>query len=184
MTHMPLQSLERLRPDGDGLVRLPEVELPPAPSVGRQARFVWLVLLGYVYVLGVLGIFAALFVSLLAAHAIWPLFVVGAVFVVVVPALRVKVFRPEGVKLTAANAPHLLDLVERLRRELRASRLSGVLLVEEPTAYVCEVPRLGVLGWNRIYLVLGLPYLLALGLSAVAVWYASVRTRLRARRLA
>ena len=29
-------------------------------------------------------------------------------------------------------------------------------------AYVCEVPRLGLLGWNRIYLVLGFPYLLAL----------------------
>ena len=37
-----------------------------------------------------------------------------------------------------------------------------MLLVEEPTAYVCEVPRLGLLGWNQIYLVLGLPYLLAL----------------------
>jgi Zn-dependent protease with chaperone function len=162
MTHTPPQSFERPRPDADGLVRLPEVELPPAPSFGRQARFVSLVLLGYVYVLGVLGFFAALFISLLAAGAIWPLFIVGAVFVVVVPALRVKVVRPQGLRLSAANAPHLLELVERLRRELRASRLSGVLLVEEPTAYVCEVPRLGVLGWNRIYLVLGLPYVLAL----------------------
>ena len=109
-----------------------------------------------------LAFFALVFLMLMAAGAILALFAVGAVFVVVLPALRVRIPRPEGVKLSAQNAPLLLDLVERRRRELRASRLSGVLLVEDPTAYVCEVPRLGLLGWNWIYLVLGLPYLLAL----------------------
>ena len=156
------QSLERLESDKDGLIRLPDVALPPAPSFGRRARFASLVLLGYAYVLGMLAFFALVFLMLMAAGAILALFAVGAVFVVVLPALRVRIPRPEGVKLSAQNAPLLLDLVERRRRELRASRLSGVLLVEEPTAYVCEVPRLGLLGWNRIYLVLGLPYLLAL----------------------
>jgi Zn-dependent protease with chaperone function len=154
------QPMERSGPDG--LIRLPDVALPLAPSLGRQARFVSLVLLGYAYVLGMLAFFALVFFALLASGAILALFVVGAVFVAVLPALRVRIPRPEGVRLSAANAPLLLDLVERRRRELRASRLSGVLLVEEPTAYVCEIPRLGVLGWNRIYLVLGLPYLLAL----------------------
>ena len=156
------QSVNRLESDEDGLIRLPDVTLPPAPSFGRRARFVSLVLLGYAYVLGMLAFFALVFLSLLAAGAILGLFVVGAVFVVVLPALRVRFPRPEGVRLNAQNAPLLLDLVGRRRRELRASRLSGVLLVEEPTAYVCEVPRLGLLGWNQIYLVLGLPYLLAL----------------------
>ena len=94
------QSVNRLESDKDGLIRLPDVTLPPAPSFGRRARFVLLVLLGYAYVLGMLAVFAVVFLSLLAAGAIWGLFVVGAVFVVVLPGLRVRIPRPEGVKLS------------------------------------------------------------------------------------
>ena len=90
------QSVNRLESDKDGLIRLPDVALPPAPSFGRRARFVSLVLLGYAYVLGMLAFFALVFLSLLAAGAILGLFVVGAVFVVVLPALRVRFPRPEG----------------------------------------------------------------------------------------
>ena len=146
----------------DGLIRLPEVAPPPNLSPLARGRFVGLVLLGYVYVLGVLAFFATVLVALAVMGAIWGLFVVGAVFVVVLPALRVRAYPPEGVRLTARNAPRLLELVERQRRELRAPRLSAVLLVSDANAFVSEVPRLGVLGWNRIYLALGLPYLLAL----------------------
>jgi Zn-dependent protease with chaperone function len=149
-------------PEPDGPIRLPDVELPPAPSRLRRAHFLGLVLAGYAYVLGMLALFALVLVAVAAAGAIWAVFAVGAVFVVVLPALRLRIPPPEGERLTRDNAPRLLEMVERRRRELRAPRLSGVLVVADPNAFVREVPRLGVLGWNRIYLGLGLPYLLAL----------------------
>ncbi len=93
---------------------------------------------------------------------LWIIFVLVPLLGAVLPALRLKLDPPDGLKLTRANAPDLLDLVERHRRRLKAPRLSGVVLVDEPTAFAYEVPRLGVLGWNRIYLGIGVPYLLAL----------------------
>ena len=161
MTQTLSQPIEFPDAEADGLIRLPEVALPPDPSAGERARLSAFVLLGYVYVLGVLACFAGVLLMLAAAGAIWPLFAVGAVFVVVLPALRVRAQPPEGVRLTKRNAPRLLELVERQRRQLRAPRLSAVLLLSGPDAFVAQVPRLGVLGWNRIYLGLGLPYLLS-----------------------
>lgn len=142
-----------------GSIRLPEVELPPRPGFRRRVSFHALVLWGYVYVLGMLLLLVA---GLAVLGPLWFLFGIVPLLGVVLPALRLKLPPPEGLKLTSANAPELVELVERHRKRLKARRLSGVVLVEEPAAFVYEVPRLGVLGWNRIYLGIGIPYLLAL----------------------
>lgn len=147
-------------PELHGSIRLPEVELPPRPGLRRRVRFHALVLWGYVHVVGMLLLLVA---GLAVLGPIWFLLGIVPLLAAVLPALRLELPPPDGLKLTSANAPDLLELVERHRRRLKAPRLSGVVLVSEANAFVYEVPRLGVLGWNRIYLGIGLPYLLALG---------------------
>jgi Zn-dependent protease with chaperone function len=142
-----------------GSIPLPEVDLPPRPGLRRRAGLVALVLTGYVYVLGMLLVLA---LGMLGLGFIWIIFVLVPLLGAVLPALRLKLTPPDGLKLTRANAPDLLELIERHRKRLKAPRLSGVVLVDEPTAFAYEVPRLGVLGWNRIYLGIGAPYLVAL----------------------
>lgn len=146
-------------PELYGSIRLPEVELPPRPGFRRRVRFHALVLWGYVYVLGMLLLLVA---GLAVLGPIWFLLGIAPLLGVVLPAFRLKLPPPEGLRLTSANAPELLELVERHRKRLKAPRLTAVVLVDEPNAFVYEMPRLGVLGWNRIYLGIGIPYLLAL----------------------
>ena len=159
MTQLLPHTYDLPEPDLHGAIALPEIELPPRPGLWRRVRFLALVLWGYVYVVVT---FLLIVVGLAILGPIWFLLGIATLLGTVLPALRVKLPPPDGLKLTRANAPDLLELVERHRRRLRARRLSGVVLVDEPTAFVYEVPRLGVLGWNRVYLGIGLPYLLAL----------------------
>jgi Zn-dependent protease with chaperone function len=56
----------------------------------------------------------------------------------------------------------LFAAIERARRHVRAPRVHRVLVVDEFNASVCQVPRLGVLGWQKNFLLLGLPLLHAL----------------------
>lgn len=157
MTQTLSHIYEAPEPDLHGSIGLPELALPPRPGLLRRVRFHALVLWGYLYVIEMLLLLVA---GLAVLGVIW--FLLVPLLVIVLPALRLKLTPPDGLELTSANAPGLLELVERHRRRLKAPRLSGVVLVPEPNAFVCEVPRLGVLGWNRIYLAIGIPYLLAL----------------------
>ena len=142
------------------VVELPEVTPPKAPSHFQRARFAGLVAVGYAYIFGLVGAFVLALAAFILAQAIWPIFFVLGALGAILPGLRVKVPPPEGVDVTHETAPDLYELVEQIRRDLRAPRLARITLVATSGAFVCEVPRLGILGWNRIYLALGLPILL------------------------
>ncbi len=73
--------------------------------------------------------------------------------------LLVHVSAPEGVELPRADAPALFSLLDDLRRQLRSVPFHHVKLVAVHNAGVTQVPRLGVLGWSRNYLMIGLPLL-------------------------
>ena len=66
---------------------------------------------------------------------------------------------PPGRRLLARESPELFDTLARLRTALRSGRISRVLITPEFNAGVQEIPRLGVFGWPRHYLILGLPLL-------------------------
>ena len=69
---------------------------------------------------------------------------------------------PKGRQVTAAEAAPLFAEIESIRAQLGARRIDVVLITTEFNAGITQVPRLGLLGWNRNYLTLGLPLLAAL----------------------
>ncbi len=137
---------------------------------GMRRRVFALIALGYGYVFGVLGVILAAIVLVIALAVstknialTWKL--LAALFVVagfILKALWVRATPPEGVRLRPGQAPMLEQRVEEIRAALRAPRPSEIVLTEEFNASVMQIPQLGVFGFPRTYLVLGLPLMYAL----------------------
>ena len=147
--------------------KIEAVALASPRSLKLRVRL--LVALGYAYVLLVLGALVAaaiLLVWLLVkAHGggliklVVPL--LGLV-VVIAKSLRVRVAPPDGRTLEKGRAPVLDARVEQIRAQLAAPAADHVVLNDAFNAAVMQVPRLGILGFPRTYLVLGVPLMLAL----------------------
>lgn len=140
-----------------------------SPDALRRRVF-GLIALGYGYVFLVLAVLAALLALLVyvmatsrsAAGPIKLILALGAVTVLILRSLWVRVDPPQGTPLDLARAPKLRTRVEEIRRALRSPRPDHVLLNEEFNASVTQVPRLGILGFPSTYLVLGLPLMYGL----------------------
>jgi Zn-dependent protease with chaperone function len=76
---------------------------------------------------------------------------------VVVRALWVRLPAPEGLKLAREEQPRLFEMIDEIRRVVRGPKVRAVFLTEEINASVVSVPRLGLFGWPRHYLLIGLP---------------------------
>ena len=75
---------------------------------------------------------------------------------------------PEGLRIRRADAPELFKLIEKVRKRCGAPRPDVVLIDGELNAAIVQQPRLGLLGWHRNYLILGLPLLMGLDVKQVA----------------
>ena len=75
---------------------------------------------------------------------------------------------PAGLVVTHKEAPRLFELIEKVRRKCGAPRPDVVLFDGELNAAIVQHPRLGLLGWHRNYLILGLPTLMALDAKQLA----------------
>ena len=157
------------REEFDVLVR--EVER----GVGRDAvqlrrRVLWLALVGYGGLLAglilILLLAAVFLVPALNLH--WDeaiaLYIIGGVILIggsvaVLKILWVRLKPPKGRVVTRVEAPPLFDALDELQRQLRSAPFHEVLVVPECNAAVVQHPRLGVFGWPRNYLLLGLPLL-------------------------
>jgi Zn-dependent protease with chaperone function len=146
--------------------RIAHLESSAAAHPSRyRFRVLSFALFGYAYlVLLVLGLLAALFGALASVVYLKvlgiKLVLVLAPFVwLVLRSLVVHIPPPTGVTLSRAEAPALFDRIERLRRAARAPRLHRIVVNEEFNAGIAQIPRLGLFGWHRNYLVLGLPFL-------------------------
>jgi len=73
--------------------------------------------------------------------------------------LMVKLPLPRGRVVTAREVPALFATLAELQRELHSAPFHQVLIDTDCNAGVVQVPRLGLLGWPRNYLILGLPLL-------------------------
>jgi Zn-dependent protease with chaperone function len=122
--------------------------------------------LGYAYVLGILGLLIVMLVGLIAVTAqmrggsgLAGKLAIPIVFVMyaIVRALWVRIPPPEGIALSRAAAPMLFQALDEISTALKAPRFHDVLLTDDFNASVAQVPRLGVFGWQRNYLVIGLP---------------------------
>lgn len=132
---------------------------------GYKLRLIGLALLGYGYLAGIVG----LLIALLLAAALSVLFLKALAFKLVIPlaifiwvvlrALWVRIAPPVGFAVTARTAPALFERIDELRRALKAPRFHRVLITDDFNAAVMQVPLLGLFGWHRNYLLLGLPLL-------------------------
>ena len=134
-----------------------------------RVRVTAMALLGYAYLLAVLVGGVAL-----AAGALWlvgsgpgglalQLCILAALLAIdIVRALWVRLPAPAGIPLTRARDGALLQRVEEICRALGAPRPHVVLATSELNASVAQIPRFGVLGWQKNYLVIGLSLMRAL----------------------
>ncbi|MDR6842035.1 M48 family metallopeptidase [Pseudoxanthomonas sacheonensis] len=150
------------------LVERLEREAEQAP--GRYLlKLALLAALGYAVLaatlLSTLGALAFMLLYLLVVrpavdpYMAFPLVVLGVASTVVLRALWIRFVLPEGHELQADEAPELRAEVERVRKEVGAASLHGIVINRELNAAAAFVPRgLGLWG-QRHYLILGLPLL-------------------------
>ena len=155
-----------------------EVESVAAPAAYRM-KVAALALLGFLILallLGSVGLGLLLLGGLAAAvafsggSALILLFKLGKLLILlVVPfwyllkfsvlALFVRLPKPEGLEVTRAQAPALFAAVDGMRRRMKGPRVHHVLVVDEVNAAIVQRPALGLVGWPRNHLLLGLPLL-------------------------
>lgn len=66
---------------------------------------------------------------------------------------------PQGLEIARTDAPRLFERLDDMQRRMNGPAFHHVLLVDQLNAAVVQYPRLGLFGWNRHYLILGLPLL-------------------------
>lgn len=66
---------------------------------------------------------------------------------------------PTGRELKPAEAPPLFARLNDIRQRMKGPRIHHVLLTDELNAAIVQHPRFGLLGWEKNYLILGLPLL-------------------------
>ncbi|HEY8265934.1 MAG TPA: M48 family metalloprotease [Steroidobacteraceae bacterium] len=156
----------------DALVTRLEQEAGTHPR-GYHLKLGAFAALGYLYVIAILLLLAALVGGLIAVL----FFTKGLIVVVqklVIPvvvligiigrSLWVKLEAPTGLEIDRARYPELFAAIDTTRKAAGAPRVHVVLLTQDLNAAVVQVPRLGLFGWQRNYLILGLPLLQMLSL--------------------
>lgn len=127
-------------------------------------------LVGYIYIFGILGLLCitlAFLVYQAVAHKHayigFKLAMPLAVFAyLILKSLWVRISPPEGMALDERRAPLLFAEVKSIREALHGPRVDRILVTGDFNAGVVQIPRLGIIGWPRNYLMVGLPMLLSL----------------------
>ena len=81
---------------------------------------------------------------------------------VMVRSLWVKIEAPQGYELTSDRFPELFRELNNLSTELDSLKIHTVLLTSEMNAAVIQTPKLGMLGWQKNTLFIGLELMLSL----------------------
>ncbi len=179
------------REEFDAHVRQVEQQFAHHPQALR-VRLIWLAALGYAGMLAWFGtviLVAALFLVPGLGKPLedgWLLLLIGGLILAfggwaVARVLWVRLTPPEGRVVTRAEAPALHGMLDDLRHRLRAAGFHRVIVTSACNAAVNEVPRLGVLGWPRHYLQLGLPLLESLSAAELRAVLAHEFAHLSAR---
>ncbi len=123
--------------------------------------------LGYLPLFGVVGIvlllvLGVIYIGKINFLVIKILIIPLGLAAVVLRSLWIEFPEPEGIELKPDDAPKLFALTKEIRKATNGPRVHKVLLTTDYNAGVVQRPRLGVFGWQRNYLVVGLPLLQAL----------------------
>jgi len=151
----------------EALIARMEVLAAGNPAAYRRRVFA-LALLGYCYLILVVLVLLALCalciasVVYLRALAVKLLLVAGTPLLLVLRSMWITMEAPAGERLTRTMCPDLFRMIDDLRQRLRTPPLHTVLLTPEFNAGVMQAPRLGLFGWHRSYLFIGLPLMKSL----------------------
>lgn len=154
----------------DKLIQKLEVFANKQPYL-YKLHVAFLATLGYAYIFLVLGVTLTLLVSIilgiLNAHSISNLSLTGLLFLltlafVLLRSLWFSFPPPTGLPLQPKDVPNLYSLINEISSKLKAPRFHHILLTNDFNAGVLQIPRLGLLGWQQNYLIVGLPLMLAL----------------------
>jgi Zn-dependent protease with chaperone function len=153
----------------EAYVRRLEPEAQANPAAYRQKIIGWIAL-GYGFIallligtLALLGLVIGVMVAGRFSGALIKVAIILLAFAfTLLRSLWIKVTEPEGVPLTRDDAPPLFEMVERLRQKTDAPKFSKLLLTTEFNAAAAQLPRLGIFGWPKNYLIVGLPLMQAL----------------------
>ncbi|MEB3233565.1 MAG: M48 family metallopeptidase [Leptolyngbyaceae bacterium] len=147
----------------NALVRRIEVEAHRYPRYYRT-RLRLLAFLGYAYIFAVFGLLGAMLWGLHWLCLVWGMtsivsidFILVFIALAIIRLLWLDVPRPQGVPVTAADAPELFRAIAQYSRSLKAPACHHILLTDDLNAAVVQRPRFGLLGGQRNYLLLGLP---------------------------
>ncbi len=138
---------------------------------GYRVRVALLAALGYLYIWAILLIALAL-----AAGLAYLMYVRGradygslkltiallALIWMIARSMWIKFEIPDGVPITEEKAPRLFRMIRALSERMDAPRIHTVLVTDEFNASAVQIPRLGLLGWFRNYLLIGVPLMYAL----------------------
>ncbi|MBD2677027.1 MULTISPECIES: M48 family metallopeptidase [Nostoc] len=154
----------------DRLIQKLEVLANKQPHV-YKLHVAFLATLGYAYIFLVLAVTLTLLVGIvflmlnaqsIHASSIKAILFLLALVLVLVRSLWVSFAPPTGLPLQPKDVPNLYSLTNEISSKLQAPRFHHILLTNHFNAGVVQIPRLGLLGWQQNYLILGLPLMLAL----------------------
>lgn len=157
------------REEFEKLVHRLEVYARAHPAL-YKVRVAALAALGYGYILLVLSLsLGALLLLVSKGYINFLTIKIGWILVLLVAAIIramwVRLPPPEGVELSREEFPPVFEMVDELTRALDSPRFHKILLTNDFNAAVVQIPRLGLLGWQQNYLLLGLPLMQALTVS-------------------
>ena len=155
------------------LVRRLEVSASASPRA-YQARVAALAALGFGYIilvlLALIAAVAALAYILATMRAVILLKLAVPLLALIAATIRafwVRIEPPRSHPISRGEGPELWRMVNDIRRPLAAPRVHEIQIDGAFNAGVTQVPRLGILGWQRNYLTFGLPLLQGLTLDQV-----------------
>lgn len=143
-----------------------EIEAQADPQFYKQ-KVGAIAVLGYAYVLGILALVGFGIFALIAnwhhvrSHAaMFKLLILFAVVgFVIIKALWIKIPKPEGIEITASDAPEFFRFMNEIREQARVDRVDHVLVQDMYNLAVVQQPRFGIFGGYENYLLLGLPWM-------------------------
>jgi Zn-dependent protease with chaperone function len=162
---MPPEKFEQLV---DELTRFAEKN----PQAYRWRVFA-LAALGYGYIFFILSIvlictivlISLLLESHLSVVIVKVILVVGGLLYIILRSLWVRVPPPQGKVLTREQVSPLFEILDDIRKRFQAPQIHTVLLTDQLNAAIVQVPRLGIFGWQKNYLIIGMPLLQALSIE-------------------
>lgn len=135
-----------------------------------RLRILMLILLGHVGQLVALSLFLialALLTVAILTYPLHPSWFLLAIALCIVGGLiwllcRVTPATPVGEPLTRQTSPNLFRLIDKVTAKVGSPGVDKVLLTADFNAAIVQQPRLGLVGWHRNILLLGLPLMMAL----------------------